>query len=309
MSSEASEVSNASAGSREATQSDGIHWLGEPACHDPIQVGGKAANLSRLAASYPVPAGFCLSAATYPSGDDREPRLPYTLRGEVALAYERLAERTGQTLPPVAVRSSALDEDGEAASFAGQHLTELNLIGVEAVGSAIERCWASGLTQQALSYRHHHDLSSNGIRLAVLVQHLVAADVSAIVFSANPITGDRQQVVITASWGLGESLVGGTVTPDSYITGKADGQLVEHSIGRKERMTILGSFGTQEVGVPEMMRRIAVLDGQQMRELTDLAISLEETMGWPVDIECAYRDGKLALLQCRPITTLHARGM
>lgn len=301
-----SEVSIAQAG--ELSPCDGIYWLGDPACHDPLRVGGKAANLSRLAASYPVPAGFCLSAATYPVGDGQEPRLSHSLRGEVAAAYEWLAARTGQTLPPVAVRSSALDEDGEAASFAGQHLTELNLIGVEAVGSAIERCWASGLTDQALSYRHHHDLSSDGIRLAVLVQHLVVADVSAIVFSANPITGDRQQVVITASWGLGESLVGGTVTPDSYIIDKADGRLVEQSLGRKERMTILGPSGTQEVGVPEMMRRMAVLDGRQLRELTDLANSLEETMGWPVDIECAYRDGKLALLQCRPITTLRTRG-
>lgn len=283
-----------------------VYWLGDSACHDALQVGGKAANLSRLAAEYPVPAGFCLGAASYPAGDGPELRLSTPLRDQVALAYERLAGRTGHPCPAVAVRSSALDEDGEAASFAGQHLTELNLTGIDAVGAAIERCWASGLTEQALSYRQHHDLSSDGIRLAVLVQHLVVADVSAIVFSANPISGERSQAIITASWGLGESLVGGTVTPDSYVTRKADGKPIEQSIGRKERMTVLGPDGTREVGVPGPMRQVGVLDARQLRELTELAASLEGKMGWPVDIECAYKDGKLALLQCRPITTLQS---
>jgi phosphoenolpyruvate synthase/pyruvate phosphate dikinase len=115
------------------------------------------------------------------------------------------------------VRSSALDEDEDLASFTGQHETELNLVGVEAMLGAVARCWASGRNERALAYRRQRGLALDSVRVAVLVQQLVLADFSAIVFSANPATGDRSEVVATASWGLGESLVSGTVTPDTWM--------------------------------------------------------------------------------------------
>jgi len=117
----------------------------------------------------------------------------------------------------VAVRSSALDEDGAGASFAGQHETYLNVVGAAAVAEAVARCWASVRSSRALEYRRRQGFPLDGARIAVLVQQLIPADVSSVVFSANPVTGSRDEVMINASWGLGESIVGGTVTPDTYV--------------------------------------------------------------------------------------------
>ena len=292
-----------------------ILWLGEPACHDRALVGGKAANLSRLAASYRVPAGFCLTTVAYdramedgPLTDDMAApaqQLPPVIYQQLAAAYQALAERCGETRPRVAVRSSAVDEDGSLASFAGQHETYLNIVGEQTVAEAVLRCWASALAPRALAYRRRQGLTTEGIRLAVLVQHLVVADVSAVVFSANPLTGNRDEVVITASWGLGESIVGGTVTPDTYVLHKAALTMASRQVADKGRMTVLVTGGgTHEVDVPRFLRGQPALDDSQAVDLARLALSLEQVMGWPVDIECGYRDGVVYLLQCRPLTTL-----
>jgi pyruvate,water dikinase len=205
---------------------------------------------------------------------------------------------------PVAVRSSALDEDGDLTSFAGQHETELNLVGIDAVLGAVARCWASARNERALAYRRQQGLETAGVRLAVLVQQLVLADASAVVFSANPITGNREEVVVTASWGLGESVVSGTVSPDTWVVRKADLAVKEERIGAKERMTLAVPEGTREVAVPRLLRERASLSGDRVAELAGLAVGLEEEMGRPVDIEAAFAGGLLYLLQCRPITTL-----
>jgi phosphoenolpyruvate synthase/pyruvate phosphate dikinase len=130
------------------------------------------------------------------------------------------------------------------------------------------------------------------------------ADTSAVVFSANPISGNRDEVVVTASWGLGESVVSGTVTPDTWIVRKADLAEKEERIGAKERMTVAVAGGTREVTVPRLLRERASLSKAQITELATLAMELEEKMGRPVDIETAYTREELFLLQCRPITTL-----
>ncbi|MDP8900398.1 MAG: phosphoenolpyruvate synthase, partial [Actinomycetota bacterium] len=163
--------------------------LGDPACGDPAQVGGKAVHLSRLAADYRVPAGFCLTAAAYDPAQSPDAPVAAVIATEVAAAYQALSHDCGVSDVPVAVRSSALDEDGDLASFAGQHETELNLEGVGAVLGAVARCWASARNERALAYREQQGLEIEGVRLAVLVQQLVLADTSAVVFSANPITG------------------------------------------------------------------------------------------------------------------------
>ncbi len=181
--------------------------LGAPACGDPAQVGGKAAHLSRLAAEHRVPAGFCLTAAAYRPDHPPGAPLPADLEAELAAAYEALSRSSGIPDVPVAVRSSALDEDGELASFAGQHETELNLVGIDAVLGAVARTWASARNERALAYRRQQGLEIEEVRIAVLVQQLVPADTSAVVFSANPITGYRDEVVVRASWGIGESVV------------------------------------------------------------------------------------------------------
>jgi phosphoenolpyruvate synthase/pyruvate phosphate dikinase len=130
------------------------------------------------------------------------------------------------------------------------------------------------------------------------------ADTSAVVFSANPISGNRDEVVVTASWGFGESVVSGTVTPDTWIVRKADLAEKEERIGAKERMTVAVAGGTREVTVPRLLRERASLSKAQITELATLAMELEEKMGRPVDIETAYTREELFLLQCRPITTL-----
>jgi len=274
-------------------------WLGDPKSYDAALVGGKAANLSRLARLYHrVPDGFCIPVTLMDQAH------PLDLRDEIERAISGLM--ACHRLPDfvAAVRSSAVEEDGAVASFAGQHESYLNIAGAEAIVQAIARCWASARTERALDYRRQQGLSVEHVRLAVLVQQLVAADVSAVAFSANPVTGNRDEVLINASWGLGESIVGGTVTPDTFVVRKSDLAVTGHSIADKGRMTVSEPGGTREVSVPRFLRGEASLAEEQLIEVAQLALSLEATMGYPVDIECAYASGQLYLLQCRPITTL-----
>jgi pyruvate,water dikinase len=248
-------------------------------------------------AQHPVPPGFCLAAAPA-SGDPPS----INLYARLAAAYADLGRRCGSTQPRVAVRSSAVDEDGPHASFAGLHETYLNVIGPEAVTDAVRRCLASAYSERALRYRRHQGLGETA-RVAVLVQQLVVADTSAVVFSADPRTGDRDHVLINATWGLGESLVGGSVTPDLYVVRKDGLRIVERQVADKHVMTIMRPEGTLEVPVPRCLRGEPVLETAQVLALAELACVLERTQGWPVDLECAYQGESLYLLQCRPVTT------
>ncbi len=277
-------------------------------------VGGKVANLSRLAAAHSVPPGFCLTAAPFERGAVASPwaeravasvpSFPSALYDLLADAYRRLSDLCQAPQVSVAVRSSALDEDGSAASFAGQHDTYLNVVGEESVVDAIARCYASVNNPHALEYRRQQGIPVDSVRIAVLVQQMVQADVSAVVFGVNPMTGKRDEVVINVSWGLGESVVGGTVTPDSYVVRKHDLTVVTRQIGHKLRMTVQVPDGTHEVNVPRLLQTQPAVNDEQVVEMVRLAIELEKMMGWPVDIECAYHERQLYLLQCRPVTTL-----
>ena len=274
-------------------------WLGDPKSFDTALVGGKAANLSRLARMYHrVPDGFSLPVTVM--GESH----PLDLRDEITRAISDLM--ACHRLPDfvAAVRSSAVDEDGATASFAGQHETYLNIVGAEAIIQAVIRCWESARSEHALEYRRQQGLSVERPQIAVLVQQLVAADVAAVVFSANPITGDRDEVIINANWGLGESIAGGTVTPDTFIVRKSDLAVVQRIIADKQRMTVSVPGGTHEVETPRFLRNTSSLNDEQVTEMARLIVTLEATMQHPVDVECAYAEGELYLLQCRPITTL-----
>ena len=275
-------------------------WLGDPKSFDVSLVGGKAANLSRLARMYHrVPDGFCIPVTVM---DEVH---PLDLQNEIIASISDLMNC--HRLPDfiAAVRSSAVDEDGATTSFAGQHETYLNIVGADAIIQAVTRCWESAYSERALEYRRQQGLSVKRPQLAVLVQQLVASDVSAVVFSANPITGDRDEVMINASWGLGESIVGGTVTPDTFIVRKSDLAIISQTIADKQHMTVSAPGGTHEVDVPRFLRNTTSLNDEQIIEMASLAMTLEVTMAHPVDVECAYAGGELYLLQCRPITTLH----
>jgi pyruvate,water dikinase len=222
----------------------------------------------------------------------------------ISTAYHSLASRCGAASPPVAVRSSAPDEDGLTASFAGQYKTFLNIAGVDSVAKAIACCWASVGGGQLQAYRDRQGGSAPDGTIAVLVQQLVAADQSAVAFSANPITRRRDEVLINCNLGLGESIVSGSVTPDAYAVRKSDWTITTRHVGDKLSMIVPGTTGTRAVPVPRSMRTRPAMSDAQVMAVARLAESLEKTVGWPVDIECSYAGGELFLLQCRPITTI-----
>ena len=288
-----------------------ILWLGDVDCHEVQRVGGKAANLSQLAANYRVPPGFCIPGEWYVQWlnglepeSSADPTLPLDLKDAVSRGYQEMAVRCGIADPAVAVRSSALDEDGFRSSFAGQYDTYLNIKGPEAITAAIVKCWDSAGAERMASYRKEHNLPAASLGVAVLVQQLISAEVSGVVFSANPVSGSRDEVMINATWGLGESLVSGKVTPDTWIINKSDARVKDRYVGEKGLMTVLAEGGTKEVDVPRSQRQAVTLDGEKTSEVTQLAMDLEIQMGWPVDLEFAYHADLLYLLQCRPITTL-----
>jgi len=276
-----------------------IRWLGEEDCHVHDAVGGKAAVLSRYAAVHQVPPGFAVAALPAVIAS-----LPADLQTAIGHAYDTLGRRRGGSELAVAVRSSAIDEDGAAASFAGQHDTYLNIRGAMAVVDAVHRCVRSAVSGEALAYREQRGIALDDVRIAVLVQELVASDVSAVVFSANPLNGRRDEVMINANWGLGESIVGGTATPDTFIVSKAGLDVAWRDVAHKERMTVLSETGTEEAPVPAELRTRPSLQDHQIQQMANLALALEEAAGYPVDLECAIADNELYLLQCRPITTL-----
>lgn len=278
----------------------GILWLGEPEAHSAGDVGGKAASLSRLAAEYRVPQGFALPASTLGAAADDLARgiVPEPLRTHIAEALGRLGASR------VAVRSSAIDEDGDAHSFAGQHESFLNVQGVDEVLQAIVGCFASAFTRRALDYRLQAGLPTDRIDLAILVQEQVPADSAAVVFSANPVNGRLDEIVINSSYGLGESIVGGTSTPDTFVVRKADLEILARTIGAKQVMTVPVAGGTREVETPALLRGLPSITDEQVVALADLARRLETDGGVPVDIECAVLAEAVYLLQCRPITTL-----
>ena len=308
-----------------------LTWLDEPICQEVALTGGKAANLSKLAARYPVPPGFCLTTQAYSQWNGADYGADggaATLRELLATAYARLAERTSTPLPRVAVRSSAVGEDSHDASFAGQYETFLNVTGVEALMDAVLRCWEMAQSERVAVYQQQtgakvpgafcpsgsvQETPASEVRevpgtfekgLAVLVQALVAADSSFVAFSADPISGDRKRVVINANWGLGESVVSGLATPDAYALDKSSGALLAQTLGAKERMTIARADGVQTVNVPRFLRARPALGEEQLAAVAALAIRLEDEMGWPVDIEGAFQGETLYLLQCRPISTI-----
>ncbi|HEY42565.1 MAG TPA: phosphoenolpyruvate synthase [Anaerolineae bacterium] len=298
-------------------------------------VGGKGASLARLVtAGLPVPDGFHVTTAAYRrfvAENDLQPRIlaalepidihqpatleaastairalftaaqtPPNVASAIALAYAELAGRD----PVVAVRSSATAEDLPEASFAGQQDTFLNVDVAAEVLEAVKRCWASLWTARAIGYRARHDIGPDGLSLAVVVQILIPAETAGILFTANPVTGRRDQAMISAAWGLGEAVVGGLVTPDAFTVDKVSGAVLERQIADKQVMTARVDGGTEEQPVPTELRRAPALDDEAAAELVKLGVQIEELYGMPMDIEWALADGKLAIVQARPITAL-----
>src|SRR6266487_2995370 len=300
-----------------------------------LQVGGKGASLARMArAGLPVPAGFHVTTAAYrrfvaanelqeailaalsaASADDpstlenasqqigklfADGVIPHEIVEAICQAYAELGGG-GQA---VAVRSSATAEDLPGLSFAGQQETYLNIRGETMVLSAVKRCWASLWTAWAIGYRARHNIAQEDVSLAVVVQELVPADAAGILFTANPLTGARDQIMINAAWGLGEAIVGGQVTPDTIVVDKTSGAITTQEITDKDVMTVRTPEGTREEEVPPERRVQAVLNPVQAAELARIGVQIEELYGRPMDIEWALQDGHFSVVQARPITAL-----
>lgn len=276
--------------------------MGEAGCAEILVTGGKAAALSRLAELASVPPGFAICAAVQRRRVERD-----YLADLVATAYAELGRRLGTTSPAVAVRSSGIDEDGAASSFAGQHETFLNVCGEAAVTEAVLACWGSAGSERVASYRSARGLDPDA-SMGVLVQQLVVADEAGVAFTADPVTRDPGVVVVNASFGLGESVVSGSVTPDTYRVARHSLEILERRVAAKSVMTVVSASGVREVPIPTLLRYEPALTDPQVVAVADLALRMEAALGAPADIEYAFGDGGLHLLQCRPITTLAAAG-
>ena len=281
-----------------------VIWLTDPQARQPALVGGKVATLAHFADDYNVPPGFCVLV---PSATVRDARssaeLPDALQADLAAAYGRLSERCGTENLPVAVRSSAAEEDGGQFSFAGQHKTVLNVRGLGAVIGAVAQCLAFTWSPGVRRYRVGHGLEDDRSRFTVLVQQLISADAAVVAFSVDPVTG-TQEVVLNANWGLGESVVSGLVTPDEFRVGKHDRRIISRQVALKESMTVPAQKGTKQTAVPAALRFQASLTDEQILAVTKLCLGLEAALGYPVDAECCYKNSVLFLLQCRPVTAL-----
>jgi len=284
-----------------------ILWLDQLECQDVTMTGGKAAILSRLSPLFHVPLGFCVTTTAFADWEQFG-ALTESVRAEIEIAYRDLATRCGVDNVPVAVRSSAVDEDSRSSSFAGQHLTLLNVSGATAVVQAVAQCFASARSVSALAYREQNRLSSDRLGFAVLVQQLIDADASVVAFSANPVNGQRDEMVINAMLGLGKSVVNGAHTPDTFIISKSNLNVIQRQCADKTYLVAPASNGgVQTKPIPEERRQEPSINESQIRTIARLAIMLEADLGRPVDIECALQATRLYLLQCRPITTLPAQ--
>jgi rifampicin phosphotransferase len=299
----------------------------------PGVVGGKGASLARLVrGGFRVPPGFCVTTGAYLDFVRRGGLLEPVLAAAAAVdgsdaaaagaASARIGELfAGQALPgptaaaiagayaslgddvPVAVRSSATVEDLPGMSAAGQHDTYLNIRGEATVLDAVRRCWASLWSARAIGYRARNGVEPGDVSIAVVVQRLVPAEAAGVMFTVDPVGGGRDTVVVSANWGLGESVVAGEVTPDVAVIDRASGTVVSYRVGSKEIMTVADSPGTRTVGTPAGQQSAPVLSQAQAGELARVGLAIEKLYGEPVDVEWALAAGELSVVQARPVTT------
>lgn len=297
----------------------------------PESSGGKGANLALLTQrGFSVPRGFVVTAAVYQEfvsqAESLQSRVrelsfgqPAALKAECGVLQEGLlrlplpcgaCREIGERLRSFpegtlfSVRSSSTMEDLAGAAFAGQHETFLNVVAEEVTGR-VTACYASLWADRAVAYREQQGFGHSEAVMAVVVQEMVRSESAGVGFSINPVSGNLNEMVINANFGLGESVVGGEGEVDQWIICKAEGQVSVTSIGRKSSKVVGDDGGgTSEVHLDEDESTRASLDEGQLRELSDLLIRVEESYSFPQDIEWAFSEGRLWLLQSRPVTTI-----
>ena len=311
-----------------------VAWLEDVRSTDVDGVGGKAASLGELtAAGLPVPSGFVVTAGTYrefieDAGIDEElfaavdvdhedtdalreahdhahelimnTPIPDDVREGILAAYRSLGD--GERF--VAVRSSATAEDLPDASFAGQQETFLN-VQEDALIERVKECWASLFSQRAIYYRNRQGFPHAEVDIAVVVQEMVPAEKSGVLFTSHPSTGEPR-IIVEAAWGLGEAVVSGTVSPDNYVVDKESGEAETITVADKKVMMLKDeeTGETVERPVPDEKRSKRVLDDDEIAELAELGRRVEDHYDAPQDVEWAVYDGDIYMLQSRPITTI-----
>jgi pyruvate,water dikinase len=318
-------------------QSNTIHtiWFADPAGTDLALVGGKGANLGRMTqAGFVVPPGFVIGTTAYAAhietlkekiswilakinyGDANaleesvtqirgiivNAEVPADVANEIKGGYAKL----GGDLY-VAVRSSGTAEDLDGASFAGLHDTYLDIRGEAAVIDAVKRCWASLWTARAVSYRKSQGFTAFP-SIAIVVQTMVESEVSGVMFTGNPINTATDELMINASWGLGEAVVSGIVTPDEYIVSHRNLKVLQRTLGSKKVQVVRDTdkgVGTVHKDVPENLREVFTFSDERVAELADIGRRVQAYYeGMPQDIEWGFSKGKFYVLQSRPITSV-----
>lgn len=324
-------------------------WFSEVGRETRALVGGKVASLGELLrAGCRVPPGFAVTSAAYQrfveangldlviraslaglSADDLaateasarrlqkafvEAPIPSELAEKIRAEYRRLADLAEEPEPAVAVRSSAVAEDSEAASFAGQHETYLWIRGEDEVLDAVRRCWASAFTPRAIAYRAHQRMGPEAGAVAVGVQRMVEARAAGVLFTLSPRSGDPSVIVIEGSWGPGVAVVGGEVTPDEYWVNKVTLEITRKQVARKtHRYAADGRHGQlRKIEVETDLQDQACLSDEELIALADLARRLERHYGHALDIEWAVTEStgcpeNIYVLQARPETVWSQR--
>ncbi len=313
-----------------------ILWFDEVAKKDIPLVGGKGANLGEMfRVGVPVPPGFIVSAHAYFDFVKRtslKAKLETELKGldvhdskklqrasqriQAAIKAAKMPAETAEKIKesyqqlsgthdePVAVRSSATAEDLPDASFAGQQQTFLNTLGAANVVKAVQKCWASLFTPRAIFYREEKGFDHFKIGIAVPVQKMVASEVSGVVFTVDPLTSNPNRIAIEAAYGLGEFVVLGTITPDQYLVDKKDFKILDKKIVRQDvQMTRSG-----KKKVPRRRGSKQKISDQKIVELAKICKKIEEHYKFPQDVEWAYTNKKLWIVQTRPVTTIDVQG-
>lgn len=317
-----------------------IKHFSELSKKDTAIAGGKGASLGEMTkAKIPVPPGFVILADAYdyflqetpPSRvaeadldieaqlsqinfDDMnsidkgsnvirdimdDTTMPENLAKEVLSEFKKLKTKY------VAVRSSATAEDSSIASWAGELETYLNTT-EKTLTANVRKCWSSLFTPRAIFYRYEKNLQDQKVSVAVVVQEMIDSEISGIAFTVHPVTKDKNQMIIEAGYGLGEAVVSGQITPDSYVVDKSDMSILDINIAEQKKMMVKKgvSGGVTWKSLPKNKQETQVLSGKQIIELATICKNIEKHYKKPQDIEWAYAKGKFYITQSRPITTL-----
>jgi pyruvate,water dikinase len=304
--------------------------------HDLPLVGGKGANLGEMTqAGFPVPNGFAVTVESYDrfiedndfqeylndvmkDTDVKDPeslqsasnkvhrkimsgKIPDEVAHETIKAYKKLSGRLKKAL--VAVRSSATAEDLPGASFAGQQATFLNIKGEASLLESVKECWASLFTARAIFYREENKIKHDKVKISVIVQIMVQSEVSGVMFSIDPVTNDKERIIVESVWGLGEMIVQGSVVPDTYVVQKETFAILSKEISDQKVQLIRKGEKTEEREVPAKIRDKQKITNEEIVALAKLADRLQKHYYFPQDIEWAKEGGKLFITQTRPVTT------